>query len=258
MRTRYRSFGLGTALVLVGAMVALGAPSAARTGGQDAVRPRSTTAWKSFTSSKDGGTRFTLTTEGNVLLFHSPNGSEHLNVGSWYEGYVLCHSGLTSYDLGSTSSGFAPASQTDTTVSRSVSNGTLVLKQTFTFSVNGRSLQIAMNVKNTTQQTISGVSIRRVADLDVDGDWADDWHTKTADAYMAWDTHGAVLKHVSQPSGVTHSTKIFAGAGGGLMACAPSTAAGPVSGDQGGSIDYVLGNLTAGQSRTVKVTYERI
>jgi hypothetical protein len=261
MRKKLPLFSLVTAVVLIGAMFAFGSTSFAGSSGpaddQGDPGPLNTTLWKTFSTAKDGGTTISVSTHGNVYSFNSPTGSEHINVGQVGEGYVLCYNAVNAYDIGLAETGFAASTTGSNNVLRNTSDGVLSLNQVFTFSAANRSIQVAMTVKNLTGATVNGVVLRRIVDADVDGDFSDDWHTATADSYTAWEIHSLVLKHISQASGVSHTAKVTTTLFTDVEGCAPTPVAGPVLGDYAGSVDYSIGNLAAGKSKTVKVTYER-
>ena len=108
-----------------------------------------------------------------------------------------------------------------------------------------------MTVKNLTGSTVTGVSLLRWVDFDVDNDVVN-WHVATADSYFAWKTHGMILRHLSQPSTATHTAGMLMG-----TVCDPATAFGPMYGDHAGGVVYNLGKLAANASKTVKVAYLR-
>jgi hypothetical protein len=257
MRTKLPVLGLVTAIALVGAM-AIGAPSFAGSGepAKD-TGPLSVTPWKTFSTAAQGGTSVVVSTNGNVLSFTSPTGSQHIA----REGYVICYEPipntvLNAYDLAATETRFLPSTQGTSNVLRSTSDGVLSLNQAFAFSAANRQLTIAMTVKNLTGSTVYHVVLRRQVDFDIPtGDYADDWHAATVDSYFAWDSHGMVLRHISVPSGVSHGAVVDDL--GYQSWCSPVGVSNPVQGDYAGTVAYNIGNLAPGKSKTMKVAYLR-
>ena len=102
---------------------------------------------QSMSSSPDGigaksaTTNFTFTgnpivaisNHGNLVRFEGPTGFDHIGVGAFSEGYVLCYGSSRAWDTGSSESGFAAATfscntaKTSCTVTRNTADGKLSL-----------------------------------------------------------------------------------------------------------------------------------
>lgn len=243
MRTKLPMLGLLTAIALVATM-SIGGPSFA-----------AYPTWRTFSTAADGGTTINITPDGNVWFFESPSGAFHIDA----EGYVLCYqtpSGYVgAYDTLTGTSGFALPTQGTSNVLRNTSDNVLSLNQAFTFSGTNKQLTIAMTVKNLTGSTVTGVVLRRQVDFNIDTVGNDDWHAATVDSYFAWGTHGMVLRHISQPSGVSHGAVVDTL--GYASWCSPVGVSNPVQGDYGGTLGYDLGNLGPYKSKVIKVAYLR-
>jgi hypothetical protein len=211
MRRKLPLLSVVTAIVLIGAL-AIGVPSFAGDGSAkgDDEGPLSLTPWKTFSTSKDGGTSVVVSSDGNVLYFTSPSGSQHIY--GALEGYILCYSGpsayVNAYDLGGSEAGFGSSTQGTSNVLRSTADGVLSLNQAFTFSAANKSLQIAVTIKNLTGSMVTDIKLRRQVDFDIGNDAPDDWHAETADSYFAWEAnaHGMVRAPtaVPKPDSFTH------------------------------------------------------
>lgn len=243
--------------------------------GADGARIRSNTpTFKTFSSTSLGGTRVVISIHGNITSFASPNNAtesyDHIGAGTVEEGYVLCYtpSGLgqfNSYDVGWTESGFGAATTSSgppVTVTRTTSDGRVRLKQTFTFSGARRSLQIKMDVTNLTGSTMSGVTIRRHADLDIStggssgtGDFANDF-ANTFQAVIAWENyyHGMVMRPMQPVSGSVFGYIVS----NVTTSCGFSSWGSPTIGaDLSGAVFAPFGSLAAGATKSLTVIYER-
>jgi hypothetical protein len=234
------------------------------------------TNFHTFTTSADGGTTVRVSTNGNVYSFESPTGFEHINAGNDLEGYVLCYtpsggSPVNAYDMTDLSSGFGAATHSSGapwTVTRNTSDGKLKLTQVFAFNSTGKTMTVTMTVKNLTQATVSGITLRRQVDFDVDtggvNGWAGyfNWFAATKDSASAWndpatatgDAHGMVLRHLK---GGTHTPQYTNAIGD--TSCDVSGGGGttPTQGDYGATISYAVGNLSAAASKVMSVQYVR-
>jgi hypothetical protein len=220
------------ALALFATTMWLGGPSFADSG-QDphAPAPEGLVAFTTFASGSDGGTTVKISTDGNIIGYASPTGYEHIGAGGFSEGYVLCYTNpftatpIDAFDTAGAASGFGASTDvTSTTISRPTADSVLSLKQVFKFSGTNKSLQITMTVTNLTGLTVTGVTLRRQVDFDIDTGGTSGWaaffnnFSVTADSASAWNdpsaapvgktAHGMVLDHVKQSSGLTHVAKV--------------------------------------------------
>jgi len=269
MNKRWLFVGVG--VVSAALLAAPQITSAAAAGGAsssqqktDVVPDTGQTLFKAFSTGADGGTTYRISTTGNVFSAESPSGFEHIEAGTFQEGYILCYtpqggSQVNAYDDDLNQFGFGAATDTagpPVAVTRKTSDNKMQLKQVYTFNAQSKSLKIVMSVKNLTSSTASGVIIRRAVDFDIDSNFFNDWG-RTLDSAFAWnDTtgHGMNLQHVAGPS---HTAKVFAAFY--PDDCTPTSDATPLSGTDGvASIDYNLGNIAAGATKSATVQYTRI
>ena len=130
--------------------------------------PLSSTTFHQF----PGLPRVAISAHGNLVRFEGPLGYDHIGVGAFSEGYVLCYGPSRAYDTGSSEAGFNAGTQSCSsntcTVTRNTTDQKMQLKQVITFDKGNRTVSFAMTLKNLTKGTITGVVLRRQADLDVD------------------------------------------------------------------------------------------
>lgn len=235
--------------------------------------PESTTTFFTFT----GSPRVAVSNHGNIVQFEAPAGYEHLGVGALSEGYVLCTSNSIAYDVGGSESGFGASTINCTaaggcTITRNTSDGRLQLKQVIKKPAD-RAFSIAMTVKNLTGSGIAGVVLRRQSDLDVDSGGAlgtagftNNFASSERDSVYVWNAPNA---SVNEEHAVTLSQRGKSPASALSLAkttsaildttCNPAnlTAAGPVKGDYGATIQFNLGTLGAGKTAGGTVQYRR-
>lgn len=242
---------------------------------------------KTFDSTFDRGTRVTISVAGNIVEYKSPNVSgaqyEHIGVGTFSEGYVLCYKNpftgviVRAYDVGYTESGFGLPTTSlgpPVTVTRNTADNLLQLKQEFFFDGVRKSLMIKMQVKNLSDyKTVENIILRRQVDFDVDtggaSGWAsfDNYHARTSkDGVFAWndpknaplgkEAHGMCLRHLVKGRG-TYVAKVTDA----ILdtTCNPGSKTTPVvtRTDDGHTLQYNIGALGPGISTPVWIQYER-
>lgn len=192
--------------------------------------------------------------DGNLERLETPGSMLPQHVYS--EGYVLCADGVYAADIGYGGTGFSASTDSvrqplpDST--RFTPPGTgffnkLRLEQTWQTS--GTSATVTMTVKNVTNSPITGVVLRRYADLDVDGSAGSNTWTTSPGTVTATDVNTVTMKDWSG-GGVAAITDYFD------ESCAPATYPSPTVGDHAGSISYAIGTLApAGSSTQIKVRY---
>jgi hypothetical protein len=218
-----------------------------------------------------------LSDAGNLLRFEGPTGYDHVGVGAISEGYVLCYNGINTYDTGSAQFGWGPATRTcsgDTcTFNRTTSDGLMRLRQIFKKTTNERSLDVEMRVTNLGPGSATGVILRRQVDLDVDtggalgsGDFTNWFFASQRDSVTAWNSpndhpnedHAVLLRHIGKSGGMPlQQPKVTAAILDNTCSPANIAAAGPVNGDYGATLQYNMGTIPSGQTRYVKLQYER-
>lgn len=232
------------------------------------VVPASTTLLKLF----PGAPKVAISTHGNLLRFEGPVGYDHIGVGALSEGYVLCYGAVNAYDTGSAESGFGPSSTScgaTCTVTRSTSDGKLRLRQVISRSTSLRSATFEMTLTNLTGGPITGVILRRQADLDVDtggasgtGNFSNWFGASERDSVFGWNPINASGSEGHAISLVAvEPTRALAKVTAAILdsSCNPTNiaAAGPVFGDRGVTLQYNIGTLPAGGSVKDTVKYLR-
>lgn len=214
-----------------------------------------------------------ITNHGNIVTFEAPPGFEHIGIGAVGEGYVLCYGSVNAYDVGGSESGFGTSSASckgsSCTITRKTSDGKLEFKQAISTGNADRSARFVMTIKNLTKSSIPGLVVRRQADLDVDtggskgtGDFTNDFGASEREMVVAWNAinaSGSQGNSVSlTPEGLTPT---FAKVTDSILesSCSPTNIAanGPVRGDYGGTLEWRLGSLPGGASKTITAVYRR-
>lgn len=225
---------------------------------------------------------------GNITLFKSPWGMEHIRVGDPYssegalEGFMVCR-----HDANRPSSGYVAsyydagnyyprldnrpakiagwnkpyridqpggAKKFPLTIYRRTSDGIFELKQGFSINAAEREVTITMTLTNKSKQTQQDVSVVRLVDMDIDnGGYDDAFHQgQTSVVQFNQDPGGAIVS-------LRAATKLpvgFAGLGVGggdyYEMCGGSTRwrAEAIDG-----LAYSLGSIAPGASRTVRFVY---
>lgn len=237
-----------------------------------APKPASAVPADTFFNGTDRGTQVQISNHGNIVSYESPSGSEHIGVGILSEGYVLCYAGNNAFDVGSSESGFGAASisqpsPTKTIVTRNTSDGRLQLRQTFTFEGVEKALSIVMTIRNLTTSTVSGVTLRRQVDFDIDGSPSSNRFGRTSeDGVFAYrdasdfpgtEVHGMLLQHQQKNSTVARPVAKVTNA---ILdtSCNPSSIATPAGpGDFGATLQYNFGNVSGTASKLTTVRYLR-
>jgi hypothetical protein len=218
--------------------------------------------------------KFCLSDRGNLSLFESPAGADHLGAGAHGEGYAVCSAaGTHGYDVGYAGMGFGSPTITqpkgpDTlplTIVRTSLDGAIRVTQTFARDSKEKDVTITMTVKNTSTATLTGVQLTRYFDGDIDGSQGDDAYARTVDSSGGWQVplgNGLMLMagtlNIAHGTGVESFWEWHPGAGGaaGATACGPGHAPG-ARGDYVGRLNYSLGNLGPGKSKVLKFIYQR-
>jgi hypothetical protein len=245
--------------------------------------PASLAPFFTWSTTIGDGAIVTISDQGNIMRFESPFDYEHIGVGAFSEGYVLCYTPsagepVNAYDTGEFESGFDLAATTvsPVTVSRKTSDGVLNFQQRFNADLGADRLSITMRVTNLTPSPVTDAALRRVVDFDIDTGgamgWAahENWFARSeADGVLAWndearadalggsfEAHQMVLGH--RISSLPRDAQVI---GGFLEAtCSPSEVAGSESApvgpaDYGASLAYDLGTVGPGVTKTVVIQY---
>jgi hypothetical protein len=222
-----------------------------------------------------------VSNHGNLLSFESPANQEAVFDGR--EGYAVCStngSTKNGHDTGEVEGGFGTptfvqptAGAFPLTVTRKTTDGKFQLKQVWNKpDATEKDVTVTMTLKNISNAAIEGVLMSRSGDFDV-GTLSSDLGARTDDSAWLWDDAfggppgGLMLTALSFRT--SHLTAIetastWLGDGtpnsGTRQACGadmvntPTTAASDLT----MKAFYLLGNLSAGQSKTVKFEYGRM
>jgi hypothetical protein len=267
MNRRSASAGVGL-LVLAAALVAwmLPAAGAAPSTSTQPKAPAATPGTNCFKSFNSGaGDKFMgwcYTADANLIRFESPAGFEHIRNGTFLEGYAICTSGgVEAYDAAASGeAGFnAPTQQpAANTVRRATSSGRFLLTTVFSQNTTEKFAKVTMSVKNTTGATIAGVRLSRFVDFDIDNDSSNDRFDQTTHSLIAVKIHGMALSGTSFGTGRVVQIEAFGDLSDDAGCDATTPLAPPVTGDNAGRVTYNLGNMTAGQTKTVVFRYQRL
>lgn len=203
--------------------------------------------------------------DGNIMQLESPTGQEHLRVGSFVEGYVLCAAGFAnSFDTGDGGAGGFGASVTldglpqPVTVRRDTTTGsTLRLTQELARDTNERDVSIIMTVTNLSNSTArSGVRLDRVMDIDANGSTNNTFVKDRDTAYGFNATLDGVSLNDTVFPAIAHTTSVQT-FGTGTNTCNPASVALPATGDHMVRLSYDLGTIGPLSSKQVKIYYRR-
>jgi hypothetical protein len=210
---------------------------------------------------------FSVSNHGNVIAFQSPEGAEHIKVGSVYEGYAICSDAADPHgiDFGSYEAGFGAATVTQPkgpntlplTITRSTSDGYFSLKQAFARDTTEKSVTVTMTLKNTSGAMMTNVKLARFVDFDIDGTFGDIF-TETSQSVDAVDDFGVGVMLLSLTKSFPVLGRVEDFTLGAATTCATgSNVLPPFSGDGAGRLVFFLPDMKDGKSNTVKVEYIR-
>jgi hypothetical protein len=230
----------------------------------EAVTPLGTDQFACFDNGMSGAakTRVCISRTGNVSSFEAPAGREHIRQGVILEGYALCSNG------GSTVHGWDAAFQasawgrTITTagpiITRTTSDGVFRIVQTYAFNGPEGELKITMKVTNLSGVTRNSIVLSRYFDGDVDETTAEFGSISSASVFEWRPKPGHGLKLTSLTFKTPHDPYVETFPPD-YSECTPATShtlAGPD--DLAGRLNYSLGNIGPGATKTVVFGYERI
>jgi hypothetical protein len=224
--------------------------------------------------------RVAVSDHGNLLAFESPQGQQAVTT----EGYVLCSNTSTGnaangYDVGGAEFGFGTptfaqpngAGTFPLTVTRNTTDGKFQLKQVWAKpDAAEKDVTVTMTVTNRSSATINNVLLTRNGDIDAgafdsSGSGFTDRGARTRDSAIQWDDYsdpsvpfnGVVLTALTPQ---TSNFPAIEAVGSNLVDCSASGAlTTPTSRqDLQMSMQYFMGNIPAGASRTVKYQYGRM
>ena len=213
-------------------------------------------------STGSGPTRlvYCVSSHGNVMQFQSPQGSEHIRVGTFVEGYVLCSgTSIIAHDVGFIESGWAPGvtvmsgpSGSGITLRRLTSSGLWQLDQKFSRDVKELDVSILMTLKNL-GPTVADVRLARVVDMDINNDFSDDTQDRSDRGVFGRDSSliGFTISNVSFNQGVHTAVAGFG------PSCSPASLATPTTSDSTTVITARIGPMNTGVSKKTTFVYRR-
>lgn len=250
------SLGVAAALLLAGLGFYQLRPAAANTDTPNCFQSGSSATF----------TRACISSHGNVSSFESPQTKEHIRAGVIGEGYAICsNNGSTvhGWDAGHAESSWgATTSAAGPVITRSTSDGAFKIKQSYAFNGPETELRITMAVTNTSGSSKSNVLLSRYFDGDVDSTGSERGALTSASVFEWLEFPGHGLKLTASTFATQHrgSVESFGNwAGGTEQGCTPNaltTPAGPT--DLTGRMNYLLGSIANGATKTVVYTYERL
>lgn len=200
-----------------------------------------------------------VSSHGNVAVFNFA-GSEVINNGTPAEGYIVCAtvSGVARvyHDVMWSEAGWGAAvantpGTLPITINRTTTDGAFTLTQTYTKNNPEREFNVTNKLKaNVPVQVVRFV---RTVDVDVDANISGsftDTFDNSLDSVWGAQTRAFTAKNLTYPISHYPSFAAFP------TTCDNAGAAGPVSGDFGATIQWNLGNMNAGNAKTVKISYE--
>jgi hypothetical protein len=246
---------LATAVTALLAAAAGNAQNVATNAIAAGAEPESTACTHLFGS---GNLKWCVNEHGNLMQFESPAGQEHIRIGGFQEGYVLCVNGdaATYYDNGLGETGWFPPvlvakTTTSVTIDRTTNDGKFKLTQKWTRDSTERDLTVQMTLLNLGPAV--NVKLARNSDIDANNDPPDDRYD--ASRYGAWvrDVDGVAMY------GLTLSpapTSVIEGVSLSSAKCNPIPAAVPGGpGDPGVYVIYNFGEMKTNAKKIVKVGY---
>ena len=212
-----------------------------------------------------------VSTRGNIVSFKSPQFSGHIGTaGAFGEGLLVCQFpvGRVAYDNGIDQAGWSGGGPvlvdlSPLTIERIVMNpatgwGTplLAVRQTFTTDYTEKELIVQITVENISGVVQRQLAIARVSDLNVENRIDNFWHNTPGGAWAAGYGSGVVMGSVPKGGGA----EAFLSNHVAFFECLPERfggPAGPVTGDYVGVVNFSIGTLNPGQSKTFKLSYRR-
>jgi hypothetical protein len=163
---------------------------------------------------------YCVTVNGNITQLESPQGHEHVAVGSFAEGYLLCdnstHPSVAYFDYADfgESGNWQPSvlvsqSATSVRISRTTVDGVWTLTQVITQSASTAEINVTMAVKNNST-TARPLSLERYIDVDADGTFFNSLDA-TLNTALAWQAsafgvaNGGISMELLSSPGFTHA-----------------------------------------------------
>ena len=237
-----------------------------------------------FTFTDDGIT-VAVSDHGNIVRYESPTGYEHIGVGAFSEGYIVCYTApgtgfRQAIDTGGFENNvFGASSVSSNAITRSTDGpagdgGKVQLRQSYAFGGPDRRLRITNRLTNLTNDTLTDVSFRRQVDFDIDtggaNAWAgfsNDFATDGNDRVTAWNTSGEApaptdshsMSLRAMDADAPHDARVTADILDG--SCDAGSAVNPDvtsdNVDHGATLRYHIGTLGPRKTAQMTVMYDR-
>jgi hypothetical protein len=229
----------------------------------EAVTPAGTDEFACFSYGAGAAmTRVCVSRNGNITSFEAPAGREHIRQGVILEGYALCSNGgsiVHGWDAAFLASAWG---RTITTagpiVTRTTSDGIFKIVQTYAFNGPEGEMKITMKITNLSGVRRNNVVLSRYFDGDVDETTSEFGSITSASVFEWRPKPGHGLKLTSLTFKTPHDPYVETFPPD-YSECTPATShtlAGPD--DLAGRLNYSLGNIGPGATKTVVFGYERI
>jgi hypothetical protein len=223
-----------------------------------------TTSSCTHTFSK-GGFSYCVNAHGNMPSFIGPAGFEHVRLGIVVEGYELCSATFShGYDVGSSESAWGATAlisgptSTGVGYSRTTADGRFRIEHTFKMDTAEHDVTLTVKVINISSVTMTQVAYTRFIDIDAANNNTNDMWTNSRDEIEAVDI---VQRRGMSINAITFDTAHFTGVVP-FAALTPNCGVAHFGsngdiGDNMALIQYTLGTMGPGQSKTVKYVYKR-
>jgi hypothetical protein len=222
-----------------------------------------------FTSgTTDNFLKFCVTANGNITLFETPLGHEHIAVGKDGEGYAICDE-LTavSYkdyaEFGASGNWSDPVlvsqSATAVKIARTTSDGVWTLTQTFSQDAATPSVKVTMALTNNSDLP-RGALLLRYANVDADGVLTNNFDA-TLNSAMAWNSTASQNPFGVELRDAGHTPFLHGGFVRGVPAgpdpCHINQASPhPLTGKDGSIGEGYIFDVSPGKTQTVTVSYK--
>jgi hypothetical protein len=252
-----------TAIRLALGVIATAVPVVAQGPNSDGPSTQAITCAHNFANGGATGLSWCVSAQGTMPKFASPPAFEHIQVGAPLEGYVICSGAAPlAYDLSAFEAGMgafatiAGPTGSGVTVRRFAGAAGFEVDNKYKADLKENDVTISMTVKNVGPPR-SNVTIARMFDPDVDGDWGDEIHDKGSRSVWARDTlNSNAVTLTGTTFGAFTSTAV--GTAFPALNCTDAGVALPTGpSDHLVRVTQSVGNMATGQTKKVTFVYRR-
>jgi hypothetical protein len=202
--------------------------------------------------------RICISEHGNLQELTSPQAMDRI----YNEGYAVCSQGNQSaWDMGylnlETTWGFTHSTAPNVwpkVVTRESADGKFELKQKFTWDPGRQIVEIEMQLKNISGATQANVILSRLVDANPDFDPSNDKTDRTVKGIASTGIYGLLLS--TPVTGNNTGTSVHNALAMIPGQCTQLSENAPYFGNGAGRLNFVLGALAPGVTKTVKVKYQ--